>query len=319
MNAKIGYHLSCEEHGPADLVRNAVAAEEAGFEFAFISDHFHPWTRRQGHSPFVWSVLGGIASATERIRVGTAVTAPIIRIHPAIIAQASASVACMMPGRFFLGVGSGEFLNEHITGAKWPHPRVRLEMLSESIDVIRKLWTGELVSHRGTHYEVDRARIFDVPESPPPIMVAAAGRRASRLAGRKGDGLISVTQDPKPMEIFEEAGGRGKPRYLKVGVCWDEDENRARRLAGEQWPIEAIPGRLMSELRIPEDFESVIEAMSKDAPSRALLCSADPKEHLKLIRDAIDAGYDHVCIHQIGTRQKDFLRFYADQVLPELG
>lgn len=317
MKAKIGYHLSSEEHGPADLVCNAAAAEEAGFEFAFISDHFHPWTRNQGHSPFVWSVLGGVATATERLRVGTAVTAPIIRIHPAIVAQASATVACMMPGRFFLGLGSGEFLNEHVTGEKWPHPAVRLQMLSEAIDVIRELWTGDLVSHRGKHYEVDRARIFDVPESPPPLMVAAAGKRASRMAGKKGDGLISVTTDPKPMEIFDEAGGRTKPKYLKVGVCWDPDPEQMQRLAREQWPIEAIPGRLMPELRIPEDFESVTEPMSKDAPSRALLCSADPAEHLQLIRDGIDAGYDHICVHQIGPRQAEFVRFYAEQVLPE--
>lgn len=318
MKAKIGYHLSSEEHPPADLLCNAAAAEEAGFEFAFISDHYHPWTREQGHSPFVWSVLGGIAKATERLRVGTAVTAPIMRIHPAVVAHAAATVACMMPGRFFLGVGTGEFLNEHITGAQWPHPRVRLKMLSEAIDVMRELWTGDRTSHRGIHYQVDRARLFDVPEEPPPILVAASGRRAARLAGKKGDGLISVTTDPKPLKSFEEAGGQTKPRYLKVGVCWDQDEEKAKRLARKQWPIEAIPGRLLTELRTPEDFESVTEPMSGDAPTRALLTSSDPKDHLKLLTDGIEAGYDHIAVHQIGPKQAEFLRFYSQEVLPEL-
>lgn len=318
MKAKIGYHLSSEEHPPSDLVRNAAAAEEAGFEFAFISDHYHPWTRAQGHSPFVWSVLGGVANATERIRVGTAVTAPIIRIHPAVVAQAAATVGCMMPERFFLGVGTGEFLNEHVTGAQWPHPRVRLRMLSEAIDVMRELWTGDRVSHRGKHFVVDRTRVFDVPEAPPPIFVAASGRRAAKLAGRKGDGLISVTRDPKPLKAFDEAGGEAKPRYLKVGVVWDPDPEEAKRLVRKQWPVEAIPGRLMSELRTPEDFEAVTEPMADDAPTRSLLCSSDPEEHLALIREGVDAGYDHICVHQIGPRQEEFVRFYAEEVFPRL-
>ena len=318
VNLRIGYHLSSEEHAPAELVRNAAAAERAGFDFVFISDHFHPWTRAQGHSPFVWSVLGGIATATEHIRVGTAVTAPIIRIHPAVIAQASATVACMMPGRFFLGVGTGEFLNEHITGEVWPHPRVRLQMLSEAIDVLRRLWSGKQVSHRGKYYQVDRARLFDVPETAPEILVAASGRRATKLAGRKGDGIISVSTDPKPLKVFDEAGGEGKPRYLKVGVCWAEDEAEAQRLATEHWPVEAIPGRLLSELRTPRDFEAVTEPMSEDAPARSLLSSSDPKEHLRLLMESAEAGYDHICVHQIGPRQQEFLRFYTEEVLPNL-
>ncbi|HEX2053136.1 MAG TPA: TIGR03557 family F420-dependent LLM class oxidoreductase [Actinomycetota bacterium] len=318
MTAKIGYHLSSEEHPPVDLVRNAAAAEEAGFDFAFISDHYHPWIRAQGHAPFVWSVLGAIATSTDRMQVGTAVTAPIVRIHPAVVAQAAATVACMMPDRFFLGVGTGEFLNEHVTGASWPHPRVRLKMLSEAMEVMRRLWSGDRVSHRGDHYEVDRTRIFDVPETPPPIMVAASGRRAAKLAGKKGDGLISVTLDRKPLEAFEEAGGAGKPRYLKVGVVWDPDPGEAQKLARRQWPMEAVPGSLMSELRTPEDFESVTEALPDDAPSQSLLCSSDPEDHLKLIREGIDAGYDNICVHQIGPKQQEFLRFYAEQVLPKV-
>ena len=160
----LGYALSSEEHAPSDLVRNARLAEEAGFEFALVSDHFHPWIDRQGHSPFVWSVLGGIATATEKLEVGTGVTCPMIRIHPAIIAQAAATTAAMMPGRFFLGVGTGENLNEHILGDKWPEHEVRSEMLEESLEIIRLLWRGEQASYRGGYYTVDEARLFTLPE-----------------------------------------------------------------------------------------------------------------------------------------------------------
>src|SRR6187431_2715982 len=181
---ELGYALSSEEHRPLDLVRNAAQAEEAGFRFALVSDHFHPWIDRQGQSPFVWSVLGGIAGATERLEVGTGVTCPMIRIHPAIIAQAAATVASLMPGRFFLGLGSGENLNEHILGTAWPEWDVRAEMLDEAVEVIRKLWSGEVTSHRGRYYTVQNARIYSLPENLPPIYLAAGGQKAVRQAAR---------------------------------------------------------------------------------------------------------------------------------------
>ena len=167
-----GYTLSSEEHGPRDLVRNARRAEEAGLGFVSISDHYHPWVSAQGHSPFVWSVLGGIAEATERIQVGVGVTCPTIRIHPAILAQATATTALLLEGRFFWGVGSGEALNEHVLGHRWPPAPVRLEMLEEAVEVVRKLWTGETVDHRGQYYEVENARLFDPPAEPPPVIVS---------------------------------------------------------------------------------------------------------------------------------------------------
>src|SRR6266480_606206 len=189
---EIGYALASEEHGPNDLVRNARAAEEAGFTFALISDHFHPWVDTQGQSPFVWSVIGAIAQATERLELGTGLTCPTTRIHPAIIAHAAATVAAMMPGRFFLGVGTGENLNEHVTGARWPLPWERLEMLEEAVDVIRKLWSGEEITHRGEHYTVEEARLYTLPDERPEIYVAASKPQAAELAGRIGDGLIST-------------------------------------------------------------------------------------------------------------------------------
>ena len=232
--AQIGYTLSSEEHAPSELVRHAARAEEAGFGFALISDHFHPWIDRQGHSPFVWGVIGGVSQVTRRLRLGTGVTCRLIRIHPAIIAQAAATAGCMMPGRFFLAVGTGENLNEHILGDRWPPLDQRWEMLQESVEVIRALWEGRPVTHRGSHYTVENARVYDLPDELPPIIVAAAGSRAAELAGRIGDGLVSVAPDPNVVRTFQEAGGKGKPAYGQLHVCWAEDEGKARRIAQEQ-------------------------------------------------------------------------------------
>ncbi|MCA1691669.1 MAG: TIGR03557 family F420-dependent LLM class oxidoreductase [Actinobacteria bacterium] len=216
--------MSSEEHRPADLIAYARRAQEAGFGFALISDHFHPWIDRQGHSAFVWTVIGGIAQATERLSLGTGVTCPAVRIHPAVIAQAAATAADLMPRRFFLGVGTGENLNEHILGDRWPELDARLEMLEEAMGLIRELWEGSLTSHRGRHYTVENTRIYTVPDQLPPIHVAAAGSKAAELAGRLGDGFIGTAPDKETIETFEEAGGEGKPRYGQVTVCWAEDE-----------------------------------------------------------------------------------------------
>jgi G6PDH family F420-dependent oxidoreductase len=251
MALTLGYALSCEEHGPNELVRNARAAEEAGFEFGMISDHFHPWTDSQGQSPFVWSVIGGIAQATERLRLGTGVTCPTIRIHPAIVAQAAATSQVMMEGRFFLGVGTGEELNEHVVGARWPGPQKRLEMLEEAIEVMRLLWQGGYQSHYGKHYTVEQARIYTLPEEPPPIAIAAAQPRAAELAGRAGDGLVGVSPDSDIVEQFEQAGGNGKPRYAQITVCYAESEAEAKKTAREVWPNGGLEGPPRSGARDP--------------------------------------------------------------------
>src|SRR3954468_11947469 len=204
-----GYTLSSEENGPRDLVAHAVRAEQAGFDFASISDHFHPWIGEQGHSPFVWSTLGAIAASTERIEVGTGVTCPIIRTHPGVVAHAAATTAGLFEGRFFLGVGTGEALNEHVFGARWPRPEVRREMLEEAVEIIRALFTGDTVDHRGRYYEVENARLFDPPNSPLPIIVSGFGTEAAELAGRIGDGLWSNSPDKDLVQTFERAGGSG--------------------------------------------------------------------------------------------------------------
>jgi coenzyme F420-dependent glucose-6-phosphate dehydrogenase len=315
---EFGYTLSAEEHGPADLVRWARTAEDVGFTFALISDHFHPWIDRQGHSPFVWTVLGGIAEGTERLRVGTGVTCPLIRIHPAIVAQAAATTAALMSGRFFLGVGTGENLNEHILGNRWPPAAMRLEMLEEAIEVIRLLWEGGEVTHRGRHYTVENARIYTLPDEPPPIMVAAAGEKATGLAGRVGDGLIGTSPDVEQIRRFERGGGSGKPRYAQVHVCWAATEDEAKRTAREWWPNTSLPGQLGVELPLPRHFEQAAEMLSEDDIAEKVPCGPDPERHLEAIRAYVEAGFDHVYVHQVGPAQDGFFRFYEEQILPKL-
>jgi coenzyme F420-dependent glucose-6-phosphate dehydrogenase len=315
---RIGYKLSSEEFGPSELVQQAVRAETAGFDFALISDHFHPWTDRQGQSPFVWAALGGIAGATERLTVGTGVTCPIIRTHPAIVAHAAATVAAMMPGRFFLGVGTGENLNEHVTGAKWPPVDVRREMLDEAVAVIRLLWRGDVQSHRGSHYTVEAARLYTLPPKPPPIVVAASGAKAARLAGRIGDGFVTTDPDPALLRTFRRAGGRGKPSFVEVTVCWAKSERDARRTAHEIWALAALEGALFTEIAQPAHFEAAFKPISEEQVASVVVCGPDPARHLAAIRRASHAGYDHVCVHQIGSDQEGFIRFYEAEILPRL-
>jgi coenzyme F420-dependent glucose-6-phosphate dehydrogenase len=315
---EIGYTLSSEEQGPNGLVRYARLAEECGFEFALISDHFHPWIDRQGQSPFVWSVIGAIAHETERLRVGTGVTCPTVRIHPAIVAQAAATAATMMPGRFFLGVGSGENLNEHIVGRHWPPVAVRQEMLEEAVRVIRHLWEGGVRSFHGRYFTVENARIYTLPEEPPPIMVAAAGAGSGELAGRIGDGLIGVAPDPELIEAFESAGGSGKPRYGQLHVCWAKSEEEGRRIALEWWPNTVVKGEMSLELPLPQHFEQAAELVTEEQIGAAVTCGPDPEKHHEAIAKYVEAGYDHVYVHQIGPDQEGFFDFYGESVLPHV-
>jgi G6PDH family F420-dependent oxidoreductase len=312
---ELGYALSSEEHRPADLVRHACEAEEAGFSFALVSDHFHPWTDSQGQSPFVWSVVGGIAVATERLRLGTGVTCPTIRIHPAIIAQAAATSAAMMEGRFFLGVGTGESLNEHVTGERWPGAEERLEMLEEAIWVMRRLWQGDLVTHHGRFFTVDRARIYTLPDELPAIAVAAAGERAAELAGREGDALVTTSPDADVVSAFEQAGGRDKPRYGQLTVCYARSEREAVETAHSWWPNAAITGELGQELPLPRHYEQAAEMVTPRDVADAVVCGPDPERHRKAIDEFDDAGFDHVYIHQVGPDQDGFLAFARSELV----
>ena len=263
-------------------------------------------------------MLGGIARATERMPVGTGVTCPTIRIHPAIIAQAAATVAAMMPGRFFLGVGTGENLNEHILGDRWPPHDVRLAMLEEAVDVMRLLWQGGTKTHRGQYYTVENARLYTLPDEPPPIMVAASGPKAAEAAGRIGDGLINTAPDAQVAQTFERSGGAGKPRYAQVTVCWARDEAQARRTAHEIWPNAGLTGELSQELPTPAHFEQAVELVTEDAVAEQVVYGPDPERHIAQIRKYLDAGYDHVYVHQVGPDQEGFFEFYSRSVLPRL-
>jgi G6PDH family F420-dependent oxidoreductase len=241
-----------------------------------------------------------------------------VRIHPAVIAQAAATSAAMMPGRFFLGVGSGENLNEHILGDRWPEVDVRLEMLEESVEVMRQLWQGGYQSHHGKHYTVENARLYTLPEEPVEVMVAASGPKAAELAGRIGDGFVGTSPDTDTIEAFRNAGGSGKPLYGQATVCWAESEEAAVKTAHRIWPNGAITGSLSQELPLPEHFEQAAKMVSEDDIAEAMPCGPDPERHQQSIREYIDAGYTHVYIHQIGPDQQGFMRFYAEEILPKL-
>jgi G6PDH family F420-dependent oxidoreductase len=315
---QLGYALSSEEHAPNELVDQARMAEDSGFHFLLVSDHFHPWVPQQGQSPFVWSTLGGIAQATERISVGTGVTCPIMRYHPALIAQAAATVADMMPGRFFLGLGTGEYLNEHIYGEAWPSIEIRQAMLTEAIQVIRDLWQGKEYSHAGTYFTVRAARIYTLPENLPPIYMAAAGPDSAQLAADIADGLISTTKGDEVVKAFQKAGGSGKPRFGQVKVCWADSEDKARKVLKEWWPVSAISGPLHSDLPTPQHFQDVVDAMGDPKIPQSAVLGPDPAPYLKAIQKLQDDGFDHIYIHQIGPEQEGFLNFFKSELLPLL-
>jgi G6PDH family F420-dependent oxidoreductase len=316
---KVGYFLSCEEWSPGDLVSQAVKAKAAGFEDLWISDHFHPWNDQQGHSPFVWSVIGAIAQAAPGMGISTAVTCPTVRIHPAVIAQAAATSAVMLGGRFCLGLGSGEALNEHILGDVWPEADERLEMLEEAVEVIRTLWQGGVQSHRGRHYRVSHARIYDLPAQEPKIIISGFGPKAVELAARIGDGYCTVGPDADSVKRFRDGAQRGKLVQGGLKVCYAEDAASARRTVYELWPNEALPGELAQILPTPAHFEQASELVSEDMVAEGTPCGPDVDEHLEAIRAYEQAGFDELYVNQIGPDQDAFFRFYRDEVLPRLG
>ena len=309
---RLGCFLSCEEFGPKELVAQARRAEAAGFHALWISDHYHPWNDEQGHSPFVWSVIGAVADATS-LPVTTAVTCPTTRIHPAIIAQAAATSAVLLDGRFSLGVGTGEALNEHVTGARWPEVEVRLEMLEEAIEVIRTLWQGGQQSHRGRHYTVENARVYDLPGSPPPILVSGFGPKAISVAARIGDGFVTTTPDADAIGQYRSGGGTG-PVHAGTKVCFMADEEEARRTAHRLWPNEALPGELAQVLPTPAHFEQACELVTPDMLVTPV--GPDVEQHVASLRQYADAGVDELYVQQIGPEQDAFFETWAPAVLP---
>ena len=309
---RIGCFLSCEEFGPRELVEQARRAEAAGFRALWISDHYHPWNDEQGHSAFVWSLIGALSEAIS-LPVTTAVTCPTLRIHPAVIAQAAATSAVMLDGRFNLGIGSGEALNEHILGTHWPEADVRLKMLEESVEVMRTLWSGGQRSHRGRHYTVENARIYDLPESPPPVLVSGFGPKAVRLAARIGDGFVTTSPDKDSIELYRSEGGTG-PVHAGTKVCFMADEDEARRTAHRLWPNEALPGELAQVLPTPAHFEQACELVTPDMLVTPV--GPDLDAHAASLQQYADAGVDELYVQQIGPEQNAFFTTWAEDILP---
>jgi G6PDH family F420-dependent oxidoreductase len=314
---KLGYKLMSEEHGPTDLVRNANRAEQAGFDFAAISDHFFPWVEEQGHSPLAWSVLGAVANATRHIGLMTAVTCPIMRYHPAIIAQGAATLGLLSDNRFTLGLGAGERLNEHVVGEGWPGRGERHERLAEAVDIIQGLLADTLTNYRGTYFVLDDARLFDRPHVKPPVVIAAGGARAAGIAARKGDGLIATEPRSDLVEAFVSAGGSG-PRYAEVAICYGEREAEAQQTAHRyfRWSITGWP--VMAELPDTDSFASATRHVSPETLAQQVSCGPSAERHLQAIDRYIQAGYDHIILTQIGPDQDGFLEFFERELAPNL-
>jgi len=311
---RIGYFLSCEEYDPQELVAQAVAAERAGFEALWISDHFHPWNDEQGHSPLVWSVIGALSQVCG-LPVTTAVTCPTVRIHPAIIAQAAATSACMLPGGFTLGVGTGEALNEHILGDPWPSIDVRLEMLEEAVALMRRLWEGGFVTSRGRHYQVDHARIYTLPDRPTPVFMSGFGPKAVDVAARIADGFVSTTPDRDLLERFRSGSG-GKPAQGGTKVAWAPTAEEGWAHAHRLWANAGVPGELAQVLASPRHFEQVSQLVTEESTRESVPAGPDPQVHIDTLREYQEAGFDEVYVANMGPHWVDMIEGYAREVLP---
>jgi G6PDH family F420-dependent oxidoreductase len=314
---RIGYFLSSEEYTPAQLLEQARAAEKAGFGALWISDHYHPWVDAQGQSPFVWSMIGALSQVC-RLPVTTAVTCPTVRLHPAVVAQAAATSAVLHEGRFQLGVGSGEALNEHILGDAWPEAAVRLEMLEEAVAVMRELWKGADVSHRGRHYTVQNARIYTLPDSPPKVYVSGFGPKAIDLAARIGDGFVSTAPDGDAVKRFRENGGGDKPCQAGFKAAFAATADEGARIAYEKWPNAGVPGELSQVLPTPRHFEQASELVTVEKAADAFVCGNDASAHLDMIDKYAQAGFDEIYVANTGPHYQGLFELYATSVLPKI-
>ncbi|MGM9463619.1 LLM class F420-dependent oxidoreductase [Streptomyces murinus] len=316
---RIGYTMMTEQAGPRELVEHVVGAEEAGFDFSVISDHYFPWLRAQGHSSYAWSVLGAAAQATSRIPLMTYVTCPIRRYHPAVVAQKATTVQLLSEGRFRLGLGAGENLNEHVVGGGWPPVDVRHEMLEEAVEIIRALFGGEHVTHHGRHYQVESAKLWDVPEQPPPIGIAVSGEQSCRLAGERGDLLIATEPKPELLAAFDRHGGRGKPRVGQLPVSYDPDRDTAVKRAHAQFRWFGLGWKVNAELPHPDSFESATRFVTPDDVAASIPCGDDPDAFVEAVRPYARAGFEELALVQIGgDTQPEFLRWSAKTLLPAL-
>jgi G6PDH family F420-dependent oxidoreductase len=312
-----GYTLMGEEHDPRELVTIAERAEGAEFDFLVASDHFHPWVPEQQHSPYAWAVLGAVAARTRRVELATMVTCPILRYHPGVVAQKAATLAVLSDGRFTLGVGSGERLNEHVVGRGWPAADVRLEMLEEAVEIMRLLWRGDFESYRGRYFSIEDARIFDLPPDPVPVAVAASGSRSVALAARIGDGLIAIEPERELVRAYREGDGEG-PAWCQLAVCWAQDRGQALRTAHERFRWSALGWKVMSELPNPINFDEATKPVTPELLGEKIPCGPDPEPYIQAIEAFVDAGFDRVTLYQIGDDQEGFFRFWERELRPRL-
>ncbi|HZA76807.1 MAG TPA: LLM class F420-dependent oxidoreductase [Acidimicrobiales bacterium] len=314
-----GYTMMCEQAGPRQLVRDVTLAEEAGFDFAVISDHYFPWLDSQGHAPYAWSVLGAAAQATDHIPLMTYVTCPIRRYHPAVVAQKAATVQLLCDGRFTLGLGAGENLNEHIVGGRWPIVGVRHEMLEEAVEIIRALWQGGTVTYRGKHFDVESAKVWDLPDSPPPIGIAVSGPQSGRLAGRHADVMIAIEPRAELGRMFDDAGGAGRPRVGQIGLSYDPDPQVAVKRAMDQFRWFTGSWRVNAELPVPASFDAASKTVRQKDVSTQMPCGPDVQRHVAGIREFENAGFTHVALVQVGAdTQEQFISWAATELLPAL-
>jgi G6PDH family F420-dependent oxidoreductase len=311
---RIGYFLSCEEYTPAQLIEQAKLAQAAGFQSLWISDHYHPWNDEQGQSPFVWSIIGALSQVVS-IPVTTAVTCPIMRIHPAVVAQAAATSAVLHDGRFVLGVGSGEALNEHITGERWPFAEERLEMLEEAVGVMRELWDGGFVTHHGKYFTVDQAQVYTRPPEPPKVYVSAFGPRALELAARIGDGYVSVMPDGDLVRRFRDMGGGDKQVQGGFKGCWAPTEEEGVKTAHRLWANSGVPGELSQVLPSPKHFEQASQLVTEDMIGDAVACGPDPAKHASQLQAFEKAGFDEVYIANMGPAYEQLIDMYRTEFL----
>jgi G6PDH family F420-dependent oxidoreductase len=314
---RIGYFLSSEEYSPAELIEQAKGAERAGFSGLWISDHYHPWVDAQGQSAFVWSTIGALSQVC-RLPITTAVTCPTVRIHPAVIAQAAATSAVLTGGRFRLGVGTGEALNEHIFGDAWPEADVRLEMLEEAVEIMRELWKGGNVSYRGKHYTVENARIYTLPEKPVEILISGFGPKAIEVAARIGEGYVSTMPDGEMVKQFRSAGGGDRVCQAGFKAAYAASEDEGAQIAYEKWPNSAVPGELSQVLPTPKHFEQASQLVTKDMVKESFVCGKDPQAHLEMIGKYADAGFDEVYVANTGPNYQGLFDLYAKEILPKL-
>jgi G6PDH family F420-dependent oxidoreductase len=314
-----GYTMMCEQAGPKQLVRDVALAEGAGFDFAVISDHYSPWLGSQGHSPYAWSVLGAAAQATDHIPLMTYVTCPIRRYHPAVVAQKAATMQLLSDGRFTLGLGAGENLNEHIVGGRWPIASIRHEMLEEAVQIIRALWAGGSVTYRGKHFDVESAKLWDLPETAPPIGIAVSGPASCRVAGRHADVMIAVEPRPVLGQMFDDAGGSGKPRVGQIALAYDPDERTAVQRVMDQFRWFTGGWRVNAELPLPASFEVASKTVREEDVTAQMPCGPDVESHVAGIREFEAAGFTHIALVQVGAdSQEAFISWAATELLPAL-